>query len=55
MVFRAPAADLLGVDVDEFHLLGMHLFDPIDGGVVEHVRPVLCLAQRIEMLARVVQ
>jgi hypothetical protein len=37
------------------HLLGMHLLHPIDGGVAEHVRPVLCLAQGAEVLKRVVQ
>src|SRR5208282_6808990 len=53
--FIAPAADLLGIDFDVVHLLGMHLLHPIEGGVVEYVRPVFCLAQRAEMLARVVQ
>src|SRR5208337_2507304 len=51
----SPAADLLGIDFDVVHLLGMHLLHPIEGGVVEYVRPVFCLAQRAEMLARVVQ
>src|SRR5208282_5568823 len=54
-LFPAPAADLLGIDFDVVHLLGMHLLHSVDGGVVEHVWPVLCLAQRAEMLARVVQ
>ena len=54
-LFRAPAVDLLGVDVDEFHLLGVHLFDPINGSVVEHMRLSFCPGQRAQVLARVVQ
>jgi hypothetical protein len=54
-LFRAPAVELLGANVDEFRLLDMQLVNPIDGGVVEHVRPVFCLGQRTEMLVRVGQ
>jgi hypothetical protein len=53
--FLAPPADLLGVDGDEFRLFRMDSFDPIDSGVVEHVRRGSCFGQSREVLARVVE
>jgi len=50
-----PAADLLGVNVDELQLLSVDVLDPVEGGVVEHVWAHPCLGQRFEVLARVVQ
>jgi hypothetical protein len=48
-LFIPPAADLRGIDFNIIHLFAMHLLHPIDGGGVEHVRPVLRLAQRADL------
>ena len=41
-----------GVDVDVLHLLGVHVLNPVNGGVVQRVRPVFCLGEGAEVLAR---
>jgi hypothetical protein len=46
---------LLAVDIDELHLLGMHLLNPIDGGVVEDVGPVRCFGKRSQVFLRISQ
>ena len=49
-----PAAQLLGVDIDERELLLMDAFHSIDGSVIEDARAATRLGQGLEMSARIV-
>jgi len=50
-----PTPELLGKDIDELQLLAMHALDPVDGDIVEDMRPSACFGQRLDVVGGVVQ
>ena len=53
--FPPPAAQLLGVDIDERELLLMDAFHSIDGSVIEDVRAATRLGQGLQMIAGIAE